>query len=273
MIKLIAFDLDGTTLVNNKEIPQENIQALIDANKKGIHLVPATGRMKTFLPKSLTDLDFIRYAVTSNGGGVYDLKTDECIHSALISHDKAIMVHEIIEKYNIYFEYYLNGNAYTISGNIEDKVLKYNLPEHKRYFFSKNYTYVDNMKEFLRNPENCFQKINLLYTPIEIKEKISQEILAIGDLCLCSSLLDNLEVNFHTATKAKGLEKLCEKLGITKEETMSIGDSGNDVEMLKWANVSVAMGNADDYVKKSAKFTTINHDECGLAKAIYEHAI
>ena len=66
-IKLIAFDLDGTTLHGFAELSERNRRAMEKANDAGILVVPATGRVRNFIPPCLTELPFIRYAITSNG--------------------------------------------------------------------------------------------------------------------------------------------------------------------------------------------------------------
>ena len=83
-IALLAFDLDGTTITQHQYLPQENRLALEDAAAQGILLVPASGRMKDFLPMEITALPGVRYAITANGAGVYDLATGEAVWQRLI---------------------------------------------------------------------------------------------------------------------------------------------------------------------------------------------
>ena len=69
-IALLAFDLDGTTITQHQYLPQENRLALEDAAAQGILLVPASGRMKDFLPREIISLPGVRYAITANGAGM-----------------------------------------------------------------------------------------------------------------------------------------------------------------------------------------------------------
>ena len=84
MIKLLAFDLDGTTITEHKYLSPGNREALLAAEEEGVILVPATGRMKSFLPEEITALPGVRYAITSNGAAVYDLLEDRAVHESLI---------------------------------------------------------------------------------------------------------------------------------------------------------------------------------------------
>ena len=83
-IKLIAFDLDGTTLHGFAELSERNRRAMEKANDADILVVPATGRVRNFIPPCLTELPFIRYAITSNGGAVWDILENKVLCTDLI---------------------------------------------------------------------------------------------------------------------------------------------------------------------------------------------
>ena len=268
MIKLLAFDLDGTILLNHKEIPKPNLDALEKAFQKGVHIVPTTGRMKTFIPNYITELSFVQYAITANGGGVYDIRTGERLYKALIETKQAAEIVKIIKKYDLYCEYYLNGEAFTIRNDVDTAMKHHGIPETKRFFLSKKYHYFDDVNELLSDSSNEFEKINLNYVPEKIFLEVKNEIKKIPDLCVTSSLLDNIEINHKNATKGLGISALCEKLGILQDEVMSIGDGSNDISMLEWAGTSVAMGNAIDEAKFVAKYITDNCEDFGFAKAV-----
>ena len=76
MFKLIAFDLDGTLLDDRKQIPEENLRALRYAAEKGVHLVPATGRLLCAIPEQLAALPFIRYHILINGAKVVTINSE-----------------------------------------------------------------------------------------------------------------------------------------------------------------------------------------------------
>ena len=81
-VALIAFDLDGTLLDNNKNIPPENLRALYAAHEAGILLVPATGRILKGMPEDLMKTGLFRYFIFSNGAIIYDLQKERVIHRA-----------------------------------------------------------------------------------------------------------------------------------------------------------------------------------------------
>jgi len=83
----------------------------------------------------------------------------------------------------------------------------------------------------------------------------------------------NLEVNPYGISKANALEKVCERIGITMDNVMAVGDSLNDIAMIESAGIGVAMGNAQETVKKAADWVTNTNNEDGVAKAILQFVL
>lgn len=268
MIKMLAFDLDGTTITNHKELSAENRAALIKAHEKGVVLVPATGRMRGFLPKEIVELPGVRYAVTSNGAAVYDLIENRAVHTRLIPNAKAQEVQRVMNDYDVYLEYYREGEALTKKG-YPQMAEHFGLPKIKLLFIeSKEYELVDDFDEMLKTTGLCPEKINLPYLPEEVREEIWQRLGALGGLRLTSSIKDNIEINDEHAHKGEAVLALAGQLGIAHDEIMTIGDNGNDVTMLKAAGCSVAVADGVDEALAAAKYITAAHDENGLARAI-----
>lgn len=267
-IKLLAFDLDGTTLVKHSLLPEANRRALLAAAEKGVLLVPATGRMLGFLPENIRELP-VRYAITSNGGAVYDLATGEPLVENLIPNEKARAVQAILENYDIYIEYYTHGEAITRRDMPKLARTHFGLPESKWGFVDgKNYTLTDSLGGMLRESGLCPEKINLPFLEAGQRREIWEKLEALGGLRLTSSIPDNMEVNAEAAHKGGALLALAEKLGFGREEIMALGDNGNDVTMLRAAGCSVAMGDSSPEALGAARYTTAPHDQEGLAMAV-----
>lgn len=268
--RLFAFDLDGTMLQKGNRLTPVAESALQKANEAGILTVPATGRLRDFLPPCLTALPFIRYAITSNGAAVYDLKTGELLSSYLIPCETACRVLEILSEYPIYMEFYADGRAVTKAGEPEIAMEKYGLPEEKRLFLQKNYLLVPDLVTYLKETGTCPEKINLPYLSPEIRKALVSRLLQMEEISLTSSVPDNLEINAAQCSKGVGLAGLCKALNIAPEETAAIGDNGNDVEMLKFTGFPIAMGNGTEEVKKIARAVAPSCEEDGAARAILD---
>ena len=212
-IALLAFDLDGTTITQHQYLPQENRLALEDAAAQGILLVPASGRMKDFLPREIISLPGVRYAITANGAGVYDLATGEAVWQRLIPNEKARQVQAVLEEYDLFVEYYSQGKATTRQGDPERAFTHFGLPESKRHFLDKDYCLVPALGGHLQESGLQPEKINLPYLPTPaLRQEVWQRLEALGGLVLTSSIPDNIEVNAQGADKGSALRALAERL-------------------------------------------------------------
>lgn len=273
-IALVAFDLDGTALTEHKYLSSGNRQALEEAARRGIALVPASGRMKDFLPQDITSLPGVRYVITANGAGVYDLKESKNIWQCLIPNEKAREIQAVLDQYDLFEEYYSGGRAITRKGDPERAVSHFGFPQEKLHFLTKDYMLVDSLADTLVQTDLCPEKINLPYlaTP-QLRQEVWRRIEELGGLHLTSSIPDNIEINVQGADKGHALSELAKRLGIPREQVMALGDNGNDVTMLEYAGVSVAMGDGSPEAKKAAKYVTVPHREDGLAKAVERFAL
>ena len=268
-IKLIAFDLDGTALTEHKYLPEANRQALEEAAHRGVTLVPASGRMKDFLPQEITSLFGVRYVITANGAGVYDMTTGEAIYQALIPNEKAKQVQNLLNEYDLFVEYYRDGSALTRRGDRERAISHFGFPEYKMHFLTKDYQLWDNLSQMLEQTGLCPEKINLPYlsTPA-LRREVWERLEQLGGLQLTSSIPDNIEINGEGADKGAALQALAQRLQLTPDQVMALGDNGNDVTMLRYAGSSVAMGDGSQEAKDAARYETCPHTEAGLARAV-----
>ena len=269
MIKLLAFDLDGTTITEHRFLSPENRRALLAAAERGAELVPATGRMLSFLPPEISGLPGVKYAITSNGAAVYDLKSGEAVYQSLIPNKKALQVQEILDEYNVYIEYYRNGSAITKRDFPEQAQTFFAMPEVKMFFVNgKEYTFIDDFTAHLRETGLCPEKINLPFLQPPLRQEIWQRLEELDGLRLTSSLPDNLEINGAGAHKGAAVLALAARLKIGREEIMAIGDNGNDVTMLEAAGCSCAVADGSPEALAAAEHITSAHDKDGVAQAI-----
>ncbi|API93424.1 MULTISPECIES: Cof-type HAD-IIB family hydrolase [Bacillota] len=240
-IKLIALDMDGTLLTMDHEVTPLTRQAISDAMDKGIHVVLSTGRwLKSCYPYA-ESLGLQSYLVTVNGGQIWT-KDKELVEQHLFDSKK------IEQMYHIATELGLTTWMITT-----EQVYRNELP--------------DNVHELDWLKFGCES-----HDPV-ILEKMIKELSYIEGLEMTNSLPTNMEVNPEGVNKARALEKVCKKLGITMDEVMAVGDSLNDIKMIQQAGIGVAMGNAQEAVKKAADYITDFNNEDGVGKAIQRFAL
>ena len=271
--KLFAFDLDGTMLGKDGSLSPKGEKALTAAAAQGVELVPTTGRILGFLPESLTRLPFIRYVVTSNGAAVYDLSTEKRLYSCLLSWQLAAEVLDILREYPIFVEIYAQGRPVLRRGDLVRAWEEYGFPERKRMYLKKDYLRVQSLRQYIKETQIPPEKINLPYLPEKLRGEIKERLSQNKNLKLVSSIFDNLEINAAGCHKGAALAALGEILNISRENTAAIGDNGNDREMLEYAGLSIAMGNATEEIKKIAKATTASCEEDGAALAIENYIL
>ncbi|MEG0292490.1 MAG: HAD family hydrolase [Anaerovoracaceae bacterium] len=271
-IKLIALDLDGTTLKDNNEISEETIRAFKLAMEKGIHIVISTGRCFHSLPDGIKSVKGLEYAVTSNGAEIRVLDTQKCIYRNCIDSKAIEEIYKVLTKYNYMTEVFTDGRAY-ISEKEYNEVLEGKHPHRTIKYVTETRNKVPDSMEFMMNNKETIENINVFFENQEEKDKMYPILDSIKNVTLTSSLVSNYELGGETTSKASALKELASRIGVCYDEIMAVGDSPNDIEMLKLAKVSVAVANARQSVKDVAAYMTDSNNDDGVAKAILKYAI
>lgn len=267
MIRLIALDLDGTTMDPKNRLNEETKQALFEAMEQGVWVVPTTGRMLTGIPKEIMALPNIRYVLTSNGAVVNDVATNQVIYQRSMTFDVAEKVLRTLQKYDGSIDLYYGGNSY----NTEESINRLGdfgvIPERVQYM-RETRILVPDLLDHLNDWGKPIEKYNMIFGEEEQRQMAWKELEQWPEIQLTTSLGNNLEVNCAGANKGDGLAHLCSHLGLDASQVMAVGDGGNDMEMIRFAGLGVAMENALPEVKECADYITKSNAENGVAHAI-----
>lgn len=269
-IKMIGLDLDGTLLNSEKRISEYTRSVLNHAIEKGVIVLPSTGRPVTGLPKEIIDFPGIRYAVTSNGARVVDLKENgKSVYECGVPVEKVKGVMKILCKYDTMREVYYKGHGYAAGEKIDEVERYMSNPVMKEYILATRIR-VDDLDAYVEEHMESVDKVHILFAdPEKEKMKAAREIEEMyPELNVTSALDNNLEINEAGANKGLALIELGRLLGIEREEIMACGDGLNDRAMIEEVGFGVAMENAMEEVKKVADYITVSNDEDGVAKAI-----
>lgn len=264
-VKLIAFDLDGTLLKDNKELTPRTLKALSQAAKAGISLVPTTGRLYDGVPEEIRTLPFIRYVIGANGAEVYDAWEKKTLHRAEMNEEEIMRFFDAARDTAAIIGCYKNGKAYMGRADME-KMEAYS-PGHELFRMMRRiYLPVEDLKTFLLESEETVQKLMLFFADLEERKcALAYMEATLSGLSVSSSVINNIEVNAGGANKGAALKFLREYLGIKKEETAAFGDGSNDVTMLLEAGTGFAMKNACSEAKEAADKITLSNEEEGVA--------
>lgn len=269
--KLIAIDMDGTLLTRDKRISEENIKALRRAHDEGVIIAICTGRLYAFVKAYIEQIGFRPFLLGCNGAFIRDDRNN-LIYRKTLEYDSSMYIVDVANKYNIYYQYFSDNIVFT--SNFNSKFQTYD---------EWNETVRDDLKikiVELKNDDDLksvFQKgvLKFILNDDDLNEiiKIRKDLSKDNNINVTSSLPNNIEVIDKQVDKGNALKFLCNHLNIDKKNVIAIGDNENDLEMIRFAGLGVAMGNAMDLIKENADYITKTNEDDGVAYAINKFAL
>ncbi len=264
MIKLVAIDMDGTLLNSKKELLEETKQYFRDFHNKGTEtlLVLCTGRPESGIRPYLKDLGYLEenhYIISQNGANIYESQTGKRVMDAFVD-SKAIQ--KWIEL----------GKTHDISVMGAGVDYYYSFDEDPTEWMEFDVKIVSGKLKRITTEDSLstdFYKLLLLGDEEQLNEFetfIPQEWR--NEFYVVRSQKYLIEVLTKGVNKAFGLEKLAKELNIQSSEIAAIGDAANDIEMLEYAGLAIAMGNASEEVKAVSDIVTDTNENNGVIKAI-----
>lgn len=266
-ISLVATDLDGTLLLQNKHISKRTYDVLKKANKNGVHVVIATGRSFSALPESIFKIDGMRYVVTSNGANIIDLKDNEVIYKNCIDAAQIPKIINFLKGRSYILEVFTGGKAY-MSKSDYDKFRSRTIDFRPIEYVLQTRIPIADIFEFTSKNASAIENININFDSLSDKPKAYEELLKFDNITVTTSFDFNLEIGGNTTSKGDALNFLTQMLGLTSKNVLSIGDNPNDSSMLGFSEIAVAVENAHEDIIKLADHITSSNDEDGVAKAV-----
>lgn len=266
MIKMIAIDLDGTLLTTDKKISQENIEALHYAHSQGVKIVICTGRPYLAMAQFVEEIGLNTdddYVIVFNGAQVRRASDGEILLTSKLSL-------EDMEKW------YQELTSLDLPLNPIDDDWVYeptSYPEGYASFYAANSPAPSKVVDF--SDFESDQQFNKLVITVE-EAHLAQQMPKIDSALMAaySTSLSHpwqLEVMAEGTNKGNAILGFADKMGISLDEIVAIGDQENDRSMLELPLHSVAMGNAIPAMKELAEYITDTNDNSGVAKAIYHY--
>lgn len=267
---MIAMDLDGTLLGEDKKISQENREALLACRDRGIHLVLASGRsfeaIRMFAVGMGTDCGII-----SCNGARMDASVDgPVILEDCIPEDIAREVFGLLIDGNVYFEAYTPGRIYMTDG------FKERFHSHAAQVVDlagRRLEYVDGTEIMKKEALGCVYKFVVFSPDQSILAETADRMRRYGKVDVTSSWTDNIELIRKGAGKGRALLEFARSRGIRPEEIMSFGDQINDLDMLSVSGWPVAMKNAVEELKNHARLIAPHHNCSGVGKTIRKYVL
>lgn len=265
--ELLALDMDGTLLASNKRILPRTKEALARLSERGVSIAFCTGRCVCELMEYPSELPFVRYAVLSSGALVYDfserkpleahpLDTPSTLAAMELSRDLKPMVH-------------MMSMRMSVARPDDIRVMeRFGMGVYKR-MFERICTPTVDLDAWVVSHPNEVLKLNLYFRNVEDRMGARHRLEEAGlPLTLINAEQTSLECSARGVSKGEGTRTLAQRLGIGMEQVVAIGDSDNDLEVLRSVGMPVAMGNATDPVRQVARLLVADNDHDGIVEAI-----
>lgn len=257
-IKIIATDLDGTLLNSRLELSQTNRHALKKLKKHGVQVVLCTGRPFNGMKHLIEEigLDANDYTVSYNGSLVQSCDEKRILHQASLTNGDFLKLSNFFEGYGLGLHAMTKNEMYT-----------YN---HQLHSLTVRESYLGNLPISVlskgEEPQSTIIKMMAVGNPDDLDTAIKDFSLVFGDtFSLNKSEAFYLEIMQKGDDKAKALSLLLDELNLTKENLLAFGNNLNDLEMLKFAKIGVAVGNAVPALKAESDYVTETNDKDGVA--------
>lgn len=267
MYKLIAIDMDGTLLNNDKKISKRTFDTIQDAKSQGIKVVLASGRPLQGLTPHLELLgltDENDFVISYNGSVVQRVGSGEIIHQTSLSGDDAKLLQKTAHDLDVFIHAFSpekglithKTNEWT---EIESKINAMPVTQTDFQQLDSN----ESVVKVMMVAEPTVLDKAILNLPLYLKEKYT----------VVRSAPFFLEFLHPQSNKGVGVSRLAEILDLDAEQVICIGDAENDHHMMKFAGLAVAMENADQETKDLADYITLSNEQDGVAVAIEKFAL
>lgn len=262
-IKLVAVDMDDTLLDGTLKVSPRTCDAINKAHEQGALVTICTGRMFSSALPFAQKLNMKAPIITYNGGMIRSALTKEMLFHKTIAPDVAGEIVALFREKGWYLQSYLDDELYVVERCEKAKLYERMAGVSAIPVGEKFYS--------MRHEPTKMLALAQPHEILEIQEIINKEFA--GEIFAATSKSTYLELTHPSVNKGHALGLLAESLNIFREEVMAIGDSNNDVPMLEYAGLGVAMGNATDKIKAVAQAVTGHNNAHGVAEAIEKYVL
>lgn len=265
--RMAAFDMDGTLLNSAKRVSKGTQDAVAKALAAGREVVISTGRSVAECEDCADDLGGIRYSVCESGALVYDRLRKKILHRSGFAREVSDEILRIGTQLDAMPHVISCGEAITEAGMLE-RMDYYHMGIYSE-MMHRVCVLSDDIRADFQKSGRGIEKINFYCATGETRDELRRRLSAVGD-CITIAYAEktSIEISPRGMTKASGLSWLCDFLGIDPAEVIAAGDADNDRDMLAFAGLSAAMGNASPSVREHCDIVVRDNDHDGCCDVI-----
>jgi len=264
-IRLLVLDLDRTIVCNSNKISQGVKDVVKEVSNRGIEVVLATGRMYRSAKLFHEYLELNTPIIAYNGAWLQNPQTDEILKYQPVC---PIVAHELIDFYE---QSHLLGEV-DVHLYHDDELYVREVTANTLLYSKRSQTLPKTIEDLRIISTLSPTKVLAFSTNTELIQKTTQELLQVfprEKINISQSSKTLIEANHPQASKGKTVGYLCEKnFGFTWDQVMAIGDNFNDLELLEYASIGVAMGDAPATVQAAAQWVAPSVEDDGAVIAI-----
>jgi hypothetical protein len=270
--KIIAIDMDGTLLNDDKSISKYNEEMIHKAMKSGVKVVISSGRLPVTLGFYIDTVFKNQPVICCNGAIILD-ENKNIIKSNLLDKEAILKVIDILkEKKDTYYYFYSDSILYSERvSHTTRKFYKFN--ENMDKDFKLEIKIIKDPKEFIQNNGSCINKIVVMNKDIDYLNELREKINKVSKIDTTKSDIHNIEIISKGVSKGSGLKSLADYYHIPLNECIAVGNDENDESMIKEAGLGIAVANAREFLKKSADYVTEKDNNNGAIGEIIKKFI
>ena len=295
-VRLVALDLDGTLLNREGHVTPRTRAALQTAVDKGVHIVPATGRPLASLPPVVAQLPGIRYVITCNGASIWDLGDDPlsavysrysnaaehrttqpvCLLHRPMPAETAREAFAVCESFHADLRIFSNGYACTDARSLRLAASRManSSSTEARQPNDGRFTVLRDAAEWMSRNAFAVEKFCVFFENAAQAAAALPRFRAIPAVEVVQGAPHNIEVTAAGVDKGEALLSLADLLGVTRQQTMAVGDSENDRAMLEKAGIAAVMANGIPEIRALADLvSTADCDHDGVAELLQRAGI
>ena len=268
-IKLIVSDVDGTLVNKDKYVTPATVAAVHKAMDQGVTVAVASGRAWGEMAEVKKKIPEIKHYICSNGAVVMKRTSDEeaeVVFHQSFSTEEGLALLDMLLPFKVYIEAYSGPKIY--GDGKEMKTFASKISPHLLPLIRASRVMVDGLRNYIETEQLELEKIQLFYGTDSKKQEILDYMRGRTNFTIIESSEGNLEFVKPDISKGRAVAALAESMGLEPDEVMCIGDSNNDLTMLRYTLVSFAMGNGEETAKATAQYIADTNENDGVAKAI-----
>jgi len=268
--KMLVMDMDGTLLTNDKRVTEKTKATLKKAADMGVKIVISTGRVFTSARLYSELLEMKTPIIASNGA--YINYNDEVLYVKLFGEKNIRKTLELSKKYGLFPQFFTEDSIITeklIYNSLNYTKWNANVPEDKRV----KVRVIDPTEwdDVIEKEKGSILKAIVADEGLErlkpLRAQLAEEGMEVSSSHIYSGQF-NIEIMDKGVTKASAVDFLANFYNMDKSQIICIGDSENDIPMIEYAGLGIAMGNGTEDAKKAANFITLSNEEDGVAYAV-----